>query len=503
MRLIEWLAILMLGSSLAACGGSDTSMAAFFASSTSRPAAMERMANGTATVAGLPATIPAQEQARQLMNWAESNMASWFPGHPSEFAHGSLIVRYYAATNTYLGVVVASDPSYPIGHVLALGSITGGALYDAGPLTNFMTPVVPPLPAQATSQLNAKNLNVPAQVIPTFPRTEAWSEAATGGVAFADFLQEGKVSLLVATNRWSNDPAKPSYAGQLYFYQYVDGQPVDVTSRLLRDNAGCEAPRSILIADFNGDAKPDAFISCHGNEWGPVETWKGEPPRLLLSQPDGTYSNTAMPFVCFCHASTAGDINGDGKVDLVLSDMNAIYARQSSYFQLLNDGAGNFTRVGTDRGWMLADADYETYDRRYYKASFDMQLIDFDGDGKLDLYLGYAEVSSTSHSFILKGDGKGGFTTLLKSFPRGGPEVSLQSVDAAYIDGALYVYLNTVGKWPSGIGYEVRKYAADLSGYSIVAIAQIDNGYDDPVFLMPYNGTLVPYDARHGLVIPQ
>jgi hypothetical protein len=477
---------------LVACGGGQSSES-FVAKVQLSAATSRAQARAGAATSGSSQTAP-----DQLMNWAEDRFPQYFPSHSTTELAAPFAYRYYPETGVYLGIVVGSGSGLAMDAVYVMGGAFGNSPLYVGPMASFMTPVVTPLAVQATSQLNAKNLNIPAQKIPTFPATADYSEIATGGVAFADFLQEGQVSALIATNRFSSDPSKPNAAGRLYIYRYVIGEPVDVTSALLADTTGCEAPRRILVADFNGDGRPDAFVSCTGNEWGPVATWKGESPRLVLSQPDGTYKNTPLDMTCYCHAATAGDVNGDGKIDLIVSDMNAIYLPASSYTMLINDGSGHFTKVAAT-GWMAPVADHQTLDRVYYKASFNMELIDFDGDGKLDLFLGNGE-SFNNFSMILKGDGAGKFGTVLHSLPTSNSDV--QSVDASYVDGALYEYLNSFNSTtPSGIGYTVRKWSGDFSAYAVIAAANLDNGINDPVFLMPYGNTLVPYNARFGLVI--
>jgi hypothetical protein len=45
-------------------------------------------------------------------------------------------------------------------------------------------------------------------------------------------------------------------------------------------------PRKIVIADFNGDGKPDIFIADHGYDVAP---FPGAQSTLILSTPDGHY----------------------------------------------------------------------------------------------------------------------------------------------------------------------------------------------------------------------
>jgi hypothetical protein len=479
----------MCAATLSACGGADAGA--------DRSGSAQESTNALRAQLRSPAFAnPTQNASEQLMNWAESQFPQFFPSHQSTQLAVPFAYRYYPEAGIYLGVVVQGSSGMELNSVYVMGGVFGNSPRYVGPLASFITPVITPLTVQPTSQLNAKNLNIPAQQIPTFQvATEYW-ETATGGIAFADFLQEGQVSLLAATNRFSADPSKPPTAGKLYLFMYVNGEPVDVTGSYLDSTDGCEAPRRIIVADFNGDGRPDAFVSCHGNEWGPVGTWTGEHPRFVLSQPDGHFKNVAADFTCYCHAATAGDVNGDGAVDLIVSDVNAIYRPAASYMLLTNDGTGRFAITQSGNGaWLAPKVDYQDFDRRYYKASFNLELVDVDNDGKLDLFMGNSE--DGGNSYIVKGDGTGKFLKVMKSLPTG--NVPALSVDASFVAGVLYEFLNTnVG--PQG-GYEVRRWSADFSTFTVLKSAQLDNGINDPVFLMPYGQTLVPYNARFDLVI--
>jgi hypothetical protein len=78
--------------------------------------------------------------------------------------------------------------------------------------------------------------------------------------------------------------------------------------------------RQILIEDFNGDGQNDIFLNNHGLEIGSFMEFTGEQNRLLLSGADGKLHDvtaTHLPqFADFSHGSSAGDIDGDGSLDL-------------------------------------------------------------------------------------------------------------------------------------------------------------------------------------------
>lgn len=358
-------------------------------------------------------------------------------------------------------------------------------------------PVGPVIPKRY-SYANAKGLNISSQKIPSYPGTATYGEGATGGVAFGDFLQSGQLSLVVFTNRWSNIPNTPNPQGAVHFYEYVNGEPIDVTSKLLADTTGCVAPRRLIVADFNNDGKPDVFAACHGAEFGPYMQWPGEAPRFLMSQADGTYKNIVAPITCYCHAASAADINGDGAVDVVVSDGLSSRDFHSGFIALMGNGKGDFTAVKNDKiEFVHAAADHEDHDRRYYKQYLTLELLDFDGDGKLDMFLGAGEKDTNSR--ILKGSGDGKFMNVIKKFPLTPDDKHV--IDVVYTGGTLYEYV-TLNVTDGVYGdYSVRKYANDMSNYSIIINKVIASGADDLVFVMPFGNALVPYDAKFNIVI--
>jgi len=205
------------------------------------------------------------------------------------------------------------------------------------------------------------------------------------GYAYADFLQDGSYSLVAATSNFGPEATDahgvPDKPGKVHFYQRVDGAWVDRSAQLLVDQTSCISPRKAIVADFNGDGKPDVFLACHGYD---AEPFPGERQRILLSQPDGTYSNVEMPVTCFCHGAAAADIEGNGHADILVADQ---MVERTPYF-LLNNRDGTFT---PDKS-RLPDLSY--------KKIWTAELVDTTGSGQFDVFLAGADPEGTAYEIL-------------------------------------------------------------------------------------------------------
>lgn len=122
---------------LMGCGGGD-STAGSFAAAQSTPGPRAR---ALATVE--PNALTAQEAAGQLFNFAEQSVyKDNFPGHPETLTSAPFTYRYYADTQTYLGVAVGNgSPPYQDGHVYVMGGTAwNNGPADVGLLSAYVNP---------------------------------------------------------------------------------------------------------------------------------------------------------------------------------------------------------------------------------------------------------------------------------------------------------------------------------------------------------------------------
>ena len=142
-------------------------------------------------------------------------------------------------------------------------------------------------------------------------------------------------------------------------------------------------PISIAVGDFNGDGKLDLAIADEASS-----------NNLTVLLGDGTGNFTAASGSPFTAGAlpvsvAAGDFNGDGKLDLVVANINTHTVRL-----MLGDGTGKFTEAG--------GSPYVTGSEPYSVA-----VGDFNGDGKLDLATANFGANTVT---VLLGDGTGKFT---------------------------------------------------------------------------------------------
>jgi FG-GAP-like repeat len=139
------------------------------------------------------------------------------------------------------------------------------------------------------------------------------------------------------------------------------------------------------IADVNGDGLADVVMA------GPNGTTS---LTVMLGQSNGQLGLPNNEPNLVAGPMVAGDVNGDGFVDLVCMNGSSANPMVSV---LLNDGKGNFTQ-GTTTGFVGV-----------FPVS--LTLIDVDGDGKLDFLFG---VTDTQSIYYMHNQGNGVFAAPVK-----------------------------------------------------------------------------------------
>src|SRR5438034_1061282 len=209
-----------------------------------------------------------------------------------------------------------------------------------------------------------------------------------GGLCVLDYNNDGWVDLFVVNSyaqadvgRWQKHGGLPRSA----LFRNTKGRFTNVSRRSKADLAvrgeGC------MAADFNGDGLTDLYVTTAGYD------------RLLWNDGDGTFREGARAAGIRgygWHAGAAvGDVNGDGRPDLYVAGYadpnvavpgsaagfpnNVSGVRDLLYLNVGRDrnGHSRFREVGVQAGLEAARFDH----------SLGAVFSDFDGDGRLDLFV--------------------------------------------------------------------------------------------------------------------
>jgi hypothetical protein len=233
------------------------------------------------------------------------------------------------------------------------------------------THTAPPAGAPGLSFVNSSN-----------PATNPWPQSVA-----ADFNGDGKLDLAVPVYSIFT-----SLSDMNILLGNGDGTFTAVPSFPLTG----QNVNNAVVADFNGDGKPDLAISLPD----------ANQVQVLLGNGDGTF--TPMPAISAngVFVVATGDFNGDGKADLVV-----VNPGPNSVTILLGNGDGTFTEKAT----ILFTGGPQS-----------VAVADFNRDGKADL----AVVNFSSNTVsVLLGTGDGTFTEAASS-----PATGIQPLSVAVGD---------------------------------------------------------------------
>jgi hypothetical protein len=151
---------------------------------------------------------------------------------------------------------------------------------------------------------------------------------------------------------------------------------------------GQQAPGSIVAGDFNGDGKLDLAVSNGQDGTNSVSVFLGNGDGTLQA-PVNSQAGTGPITLA------SGDFNGDGKLDLAVYNLAQGTVTTTFVSVLLGNGDGSFQSPVTYTSGL---------------SIFSLGVGDFNGDGKLDIVL-TDESAASPALYFLAGNGDGTFRT--------------------------------------------------------------------------------------------
>ncbi len=179
---------------------------------------------------------------------------------------------------------------------------------------------------------------------------------------------------------------------------------------------------AVAATDVNADSKVDLLIATNCGSSPPYNGCVG----VLLGNGDGTFA-AAVTYNSAGYSPTAlavGDVNGDSKPDLVITNCGTGTAcGEGSVGVLLGNGDGTFaTAVPYDSGGIYPDG---------------VAIADVSGDGKADVVVANSSTSNTNNAGdvgVLLGNGDGTLQAFV-AYPSGGFGASSIAVSDVNLDG--------------------------------------------------------------------
>jgi hypothetical protein len=171
--------------------------------------------------------------------------------------------------------------------------------------------------------------------------------------------------------------------------------------------------RELVLADFNGDNRPDMFFADQGMDDFPQPGYQN---TLVLSAPGGKLVDATANLPqqsSYTHSAAAADIDADGDIDLYVGNVWSSQTHNLPPQILINQGKASKFSVATGRlPFPIKDLDFGAFTTS--------EFVDVNNDDSPDLILGDAgdDLAGGKESLVLLNNGSGYFSKLADAIPQ-------------------------------------------------------------------------------------
>jgi FG-GAP-like repeat len=207
------------------------------------------------------------------------------------------------------------------------------------------------------------------------------SGSGTVDIGVGDFTGDGTLDVVTLNTATSGFPSRLIVLPGKPPYHYIKTQ--------LPGNV-----RQLVVGDFNNDGIPDVVVedsTTNGEQAGVT---------VLLGNGDGTFTakhSYPLSNDCVVGPMAAGDLNGDGNLDLVIANSGC-----ETVTIFLGTGNGDFQRPDSAYTGGSIGGPYQ----------LGLAIADFNNDGKLDIAVSNGRLGFSSSIGILIGKGDGTFNNV-------------------------------------------------------------------------------------------